>query len=191
MAAGRVLFTVCAAFICLKGIGRGQSYDLQVVQPPKRPSAYQVNLGISLGRHTHNYEVWHNGKCIVTIPSTYTDNDDFSQKLGCGAEIYWNADDTLVAIDEDVHQFSGEVFIVDFRSAQPKVIKVSCSLVFPLIPGPIHRCRLRVDDGWIDGHTLSLMYGAIYKTQDGKSADADGKVTVGVGHDDSLDLRPR
>jgi hypothetical protein len=190
MTAGPILFTACI-LIGLTALGRAQSYDLQVVQPPKRSRDYKVNLGISLGRHTHNYEVWHNGKCIVTIPSSYHDNDDFSQKLGCGAVIYWNADDTLVAIDEDVHQFSGEVFIVDFRPAQPKVIQVTRSLVVPLIPGPIHRCRIRVDSGWIDGHTLSLMYGAIYKTQDGKTVDADGKATAGVNHDDSLDLRPR
>lgn len=161
---------------------------LQVVQAAHQPNRWQMVLSShrdatgEVDHYEYRLEEATTKKVVLVIPCTYQPDEGaevWARQNAESATVYWSPDGRLFALDEGNYRFRGDVFIVDLAEpANPQTRKLGRDDIAGLFPQKMERWRIRIEQGWIDDHRLSLTLGLYLEDAPGHRRNYIGKATA-------------
>jgi hypothetical protein len=159
-------FAISAALTLVRAEARTQALR-DSISPDER---YQLRVSERGGRHHITYDIVRRdtGRVLLEFDSSYQPEESAGEaavsesdvrwpwEMSTDAEIHWTPDSRYVAIDEQAHNYIGQVLIVSFAGDQAEQVAVPEKEILARTGLYWERERIRVRTGFSASHVLSL-----------------------------------
>lgn len=180
-----IAFAISAALTLLRAEARTQALRASI-SPDER---YQLRVSERGEQHHITYDLVRrdNGRVLLELNSSYQPEESAGEavvsesdvqwpwEMSTDAEIHWTPDSRYVAIDEQVHNYIGQIFIISLAGDQAEEVVVPEHEILARTGLYWERERIRVRAGFSASHVLSLWLAGSVVT----STLPDGRRTYG------------